>query len=235
MASVIHLCGAEIPDTSFLCPECGSPVRDGAGMVVGPEVESTQTLPGGAPVPTSEPARGVSEPTTVGLVDEATRPCPTVWCGGMLRPEDKVCPYCSAEVPPVHAVPPLHVAPSAAGARPTLTVVPNSEPAAPAGVVSLRLRFPQGQVVELSRGEAVELGRESPDPAIAQALLPLGAVSRRHARLEWSGERITVTDLNSTNGTFVDGAEARPTLTRPAGPMAIRLGKTVIVHIEPGE
>ena len=207
MESVIHRCGAEVPAGAYLCPECGSPVRDGAGSVIGPvdDGESTQ----------ARPAVELSSPAEESAGPEATRPCPTVWCGGVVRSDETFCPYCHSPVP---------AAPTRTGA------VPDAR-----AVVALRLRFPHGQVVVLRPGHAVELGREVPDSAVTQALLPLGAVSRRHARVEWIDEHITVTDLNSTNGTYVDGIAASPAVTKPRGPMVVRLGKTVIVHIESGE
>ncbi|HEX4960500.1 MAG TPA: ATP-binding cassette domain-containing protein [Thermoanaerobaculia bacterium] len=45
-------------------------------------------------------------------------------------------------------------------------------------------------------------------------------ISRRHARFERSGARWTVTDLGSTNGTYVNGA-------RITGPAALRIGDVV--------
>jgi serine phosphatase RsbU (regulator of sigma subunit) len=46
------------------------------------------------------------------------------------------------------------------------------------------------------------IGRTAP----ADVILAGGTVSRRHCRLELAGDRILVSDLGSTNGTFVDGA-----------------------------
>jgi hypothetical protein len=55
-------------------------------------------------------------------------------------------------------------------------------------------RFP------LARGQNV-VGRGHE----ATIVLTEGSVSKRHAILEWDGTRVTVQDLHSTNGTFVDG------------------------------
>jgi len=46
------------------------------------------------------------------------------------------------------------------------------------------------------------------------------SVSRRHARFLVQDEVVTVEDLNSTNGTLVNGKRA-------AGPVALRAGDTV--------
>src|SRR5262249_10791931 len=46
-------------------------------------------------------------------------------------------------------------------------------------------------------------------------LLPKGNVSKRHARLLFRDGRIIVTDLRSTNGTYVNGRKiAEPTIVR---------------------
>jgi len=54
--------------------------------------------------------------------------------------------------------------------------------------------------------------------------LPLvhSTVSRRHARLLFSGEDLKIEDLGSTNGTQVNGAAARP-----GAPLAIRVGDKI--------
>lgn len=53
-------------------------------------------------------------------------------------------------------------------------------------------------VFELGRGEDAELQ------------LPLPTVSSRHAMVKVDENGVTVTDLGSTNGTFVDGVEIEP-------------------------
>jgi len=50
-----------------------------------------------------------------------------------------------------------------------------------------------GDVVTIGRGETNTIVINSPK------------VSRNHARIEWSGDRFTVRDLGSSNGTFVNG------------------------------
>jgi pSer/pThr/pTyr-binding forkhead associated (FHA) protein len=50
-----------------------------------------------------------------------------------------------------------------------------------------------GDVVSLGRGESNSIVINSPK------------VSRNHARVEWSDDRFVVRDLNSSNGTFVNG------------------------------
>jgi pSer/pThr/pTyr-binding forkhead associated (FHA) protein len=50
-----------------------------------------------------------------------------------------------------------------------------------------------GDVVTIGRGENNQIVINSPK------------ISRNHARIEWSGERFTIRDLGSSNGTFING------------------------------
>lgn len=61
------------------------------------------------------------------------------------------------------------------------------------------VRFPDGQIVVLNEGDSV-IGR-LPDATIR---LNDSRASRRHALLRWDGDHVELTDLASTNGTFVD-------------------------------
>ncbi len=61
--------------------------------------------------------------------------------------------------------------------------------------------YPQqgiGEPFELGQ-ESIDIGRES-----AKILLSDDSVSRRHASINWNGQAHVVTDLDSTNGTFVN-------------------------------
>ncbi len=55
--------------------------------------------------------------------------------------------------------------------------------------------------VKLDRNKVYEIGR-SRDCTI---ILPVGMVSRHHARIQWRRGGFTVSDLKSANGTFVNG------------------------------
>lgn len=84
-------------------------------------------------------------------------------------------------------------------------------PAAVAGLV--RLRFDWGQVVELGDGDMLELGR---DPAwCSMASHMSDNISSQHCRIQVRDGVATVTDLRSTNGTFVDGRRIEPLVAVP--------------------
>jgi len=59
--------------------------------------------------------------------------------------------------------------------------------------------------IELQDG-VYEVGREEP----ADVVIPVPTVSGRHALLRIKGRKISVTDLGSTNGTYLDEEELPP-------------------------
>ena len=83
---------------------------------------------------------------------------------------------------------------------------PASAGLAAAGLVTLYA--PAGMVVPaaiaLPRAHALVIGREPPPGGLA---LPLASVSRAHARVALRGAEITVEDLESRNGTLVNGVK----------------------------
>jgi diguanylate cyclase (GGDEF)-like protein len=59
-----------------------------------------------------------------------------------------------------------------------------------------------GSRYRLSPGTALEIGRS---PAAGVSLPEVMSISRKHARLRYAGPVVTIEDLGSTNGTFVNG------------------------------
>jgi len=73
--------------------------------------------------------------------------------------------------------------------------------------------------------EPVVIGRARP----AQLLLPDGLVSRSHCQIEVVGDVVRVTDLGSTNGTFVDGHRIEEAETLAEGAM-LRIGPYTLTY-----
>lgn len=90
-------------------------------------------------------------------------------------------------------------------------------PAAPAGPTGQpSLVSDSGVAIPLVEGETV-VGRE---PGLGLSLTAETTVSRRHATMARSGQEVTLTDLGSSNGTFVNG-------TKVQSPVVLRAGDSV--------
>ena len=119
---------------------------------------------------------------------------------------------------------------AAFGPLPDLDPVPPDKPPAPPPggarfYVVVSVAGQASNEVDLSQGENT-LGRsEDCDVVIGHESL-----SRRHARLELSGDRVTLRDLGSTNGTFVDGREISEVTIAPGS--SFKLGAEVEMRLE---
>ncbi|GGM76363.1 FHA domain-containing protein [Dactylosporangium sucinum] len=90
----------------------------------------------------------------------------------------------------------------------------------------LALDCPWGQLIDIP-AEDLEIGRSSP-AFRGRGIDPYDQVSRVHARLSWQHGRLTVVDLDSANGTYVDGVKlipGEPAVLRPG--QQLRLGLDV--------
>jgi DNA-binding NtrC family response regulator len=93
---------------------------------------------------------------------------------------------------------------------------------------------PRHLVLPLADG-VIALGRDE----LAAAGIPDGRVSRRHLHVTLDGDRWSVRDLGSRNGTFVDGRQAQG--ARDLAVPVVRIGHTLILpvrdtgpHVSPG-
>jgi len=78
-------------------------------------------------------------------------------------------------------------------------------------------------------GEApVEVGRG----ARGGLLIDSDSVSRRHARVEWSGTSHSIVDLGSTNGTFVNGSRVKAHELRDGD--RLQIGKVLLKYLAGG-
>jgi hypothetical protein len=129
---------------------------------------------------------------------------------------------------PVNVAPPVSVAPPAEPTAP-VSVAPPAEPTAPppppipaVAAPAPRLVMDEGKDLPLPTDKyEIIVGREDPISGIFPEidLTPYGGetggVSRQHARLNHSNGDWSVTDLNSTNYTRVDGAKLEPNVAMP--------------------
>ena len=121
---------------------------------------------------------------------------------------------------PHTALPPQYVSPVPPTPVPALT--PSITPAVPpAPLPPLKWKWDGGEAALPIERERCSLGRADGNDIV----LPAPSVSGRHALLERRAGRWTITDLGSTNGTFVGETRLQPNVPTPiaAGQM-VRLG-----------
>ncbi len=103
---------------------------------------------------------------------------------------------------------------------------PEDVPERPCLVLVFSSGTPRLTAFALDRGE-LEIGRAE------SGALTDGRLSRRHGRVRFDGARWHVTDLDSRNGTFLDGAPVRATVTHDA-PRVIRMGDSLFIPVRDG-
>jgi Trypsin-like peptidase domain/FHA domain len=70
---------------------------------------------------------------------------------------------------------------------------------------TLRIEFSSANMVDAGKG--ISLGRST---SLVDFTIDEAEISRRHARVSMEGQRLFIEDLNSTNGTFVNGKQLGP-------------------------
>jgi hypothetical protein len=193
----------------LMCPGCLDTIDVGQ-----PYCASCLLIPVPRPEPEAveEPA---AEPTAVGSTVDAERAAPV----GARPAGGSTC----ADPDCVHsgAVP-------AAGCR-HCGLRPDATNAARSGRGAVLL-FPWGAVT-LTAGRALRIGRE--DSPLITELAAYPNVSRRHAEVTTNDGGVTVTDLGSANGTFVNDrriATGEPVRVRPGD--QIRFASTLVARVE---
>jgi hypothetical protein len=183
-----------------------------------------------APVASAPPPPPVQVqfPLQPGFLARPPDRCPV--CGYRIDPEDAFCQNCGAEAPysaaPTHGLPPEPVEPA--------TLAEQQKLAARLVVSASKEEI----LLDLSRDEWV-VGRTDPQRGIYPDidLSPYGGdksgVSRRHARLVTQGGRRWISDLNSTNFTFLNGEKLEPGGYYPlTSGDQVRLGLLTLRYIE---
>ncbi|MGC8666514.1 MAG: FHA domain-containing protein [Chthonomonadales bacterium] len=166
-----------------------------------------------------EPTRAMQAPADVDRTQVAGAPGPV---GVTQMAPSVVCPVCRTSNPP------LEIYCTECGFL--LASTPGMEEQLPEEPGGLELVEAGGGRRFRVRPGANMVGRE-----MGEILLMDSTVSRRHAQITLSQGEVTVTDLNSTNGTFVDGRRIPPgEATGVALGAALRFGNVVLTLVEPG-
>jgi hypothetical protein len=139
-----------------------------------------------------------------------------------LSPAQPIMPAAVAPPQPVQKIDLGNAAPDPVGAAAPVF-------ATPVGAISTgqpSLLSSSGVAIPLMDGETV-VGRE---PGLGLSLTADSTVSRRHATLQKVGNDVTVTDLGSSNGTYVNGAKiAVPTVLRQGD--AVQFGSAKFQYV----
>ena len=119
-----------------------------------------------------------------------TRTCPV--CGSAISPDDQACPQCNFKLAGATQV--------FSGLTGDITM-PQSNSKANVPVLRVCKGSYAGQVFRLTK-DLITIGRD-PD---CDVFLNDMTVSREHCKLEKRKQSVYLTDMNSLNGTWVDGA-----------------------------
>ena len=225
------VCGAFVSPGDTFCGTCGASLTEaGAEAAAAEEPVFTEVEEGEAiPVPEEpleEPVVVEEEPAAEPVIVEDATPEPVLAeeappieptpseaeaaeikcsvCGAGAVPGQRFCASCGAALPAAEEMAPA----------PAPAAIPAEEPAAPppaAGpyfeVVDTGAHIPLVDQPELLIGRTDDISGIYPDVDLTPHGGEEGGVSRRHARLIHAGDSWYVLDLDSTNGTYVNGTQ----------------------------
>lgn len=164
------------------------------------------------PIPASAPISHVPGVSAPAPAAETAAPASAALAPAAPAPEAPPTPVTAPPAPPASA--PRTAVPAEIDDRTHLV----------SGVREWELVLPDGTAVVLV-SEAVVLGRRPAptDPSVQAVAVPdrTRTVSKQHARLEWSGDAWTITDLGSTNGVSLLPAGGPEQLIAPGAPVPV--------------
>lgn len=132
-------------------------------------------------------------------------------------PSKRTCRKCGDPLPGGHLTVPIPTQPLSPAADGPAVQFEGDDPFGQ----SLYLTLPLGRRVELQVGDTLLIGRH-PDSPVSNDLAKYDSVSRRHAEVQNRPAGAVILDLNSTNGTKVDGR-----CTTPGEPFPLAEGSRV--------
>ncbi len=203
------------------CSECGYENMDGLDYCDGCGARlNTAAAAAAPPAAAPEPAASASEPSPPSGAEPATAQGAT--------PEAGAAPA-AAEAPSEAPTTEIHPEPSA-GAAPAAEAAPAAAPAAPFKARMTIVRGGRkGQEFPLEEGNNL-IGRWDPETgAFPEVDLdqddPEAKISRKHALVRIEAGKITLEDIGSLNGTYVN----RGTRLQPGSPVELKSGDEIII------
>ncbi|MGQ9462966.1 MAG: double zinc ribbon domain-containing protein [Candidatus Fervidibacter sp.] len=190
-------CGTENLDGALFCDECGASLTDVAAAQPS-EPAAAEAAPA---EPTPKVAPSKAAPQVVGALK-----CPS--CGHENPPDARFCENCGATltVPAGASVEPAVEAPPAPPVAPVAALIITETG------VELPLDFSKGEVLI---GRADPVSRVFPDVDLTPHGGYEAGVSRKHCRILKQGDQFLVEDLQSTNGTKLNGQFIPPNQPHP--------------------
>ncbi len=169
----------------------------------------------------------VIETATEAVVVAEEPQCPV--CGANVLPDQTFCASCGAALEPVEAAPEPEIIP-----EPVVAPVAESTVGPYIEIADSGAYIPLVDQPELLVGRVDEISGIYPEVDMTPHGGEEAGVSRRHARLIHEGNAWFAVDLNSTNGTLVNGTELQPKTRAPLSDGdRLTLGELeVIVHIQ---
>jgi predicted nucleic acid-binding Zn ribbon protein len=168
-----------------------------------------------------------AEPVAEAVVAPEEPQCPV--CGANVLPDQTFCASCGAALEPTAAAPEPEAIP-----EPAVAPVAESTIGPFVEIADSGAYIPLVDQPELLVGRVDEISGVYPDVDLTPHGGEEAGVSRRHARLIREGNAWFVVDLNSTNGTFVNGTELQANTRAPLSDGdRLTLGELeIIVHIQ---
>jgi FHA domain-containing protein/double zinc ribbon protein len=203
--------------TGDFCDVCGAPIEPGASASAGTSKPPVTPTPLAAP-PTPAPPAPPASPSSLSLPPAAAAPnqCPN--CGAANSPDALFCEDCgydfaTGQLPP----PPATIDPGSGRIRPAASAPADLSQVDWVAEIWIDPDWFTHQQAEGAcptsgmptvvplKGTVALIGRRSKSRNISPEIdcSNDGAISHRHAELSRNGERWSVKDLGSTNGTYV--------------------------------
>ncbi len=215
-------CGRSLAPQKTLCPNCKAEIKPGLAFCPNCGASTFQTLP-----PTQQAIQPYVPPVPQ---QPPVIPKPSVtFIPGNPKPETTAAPKQPPRTPTPVYTPPAQpptiqtgVSPSSQTipARKPIVAKPVSQPATAPTTPWGKLIFSDGKEVQLT-GERALVGRSDHDVGGINPEVDLSnnegadTTSRIHATIEHIGSTYTVTDLNSTNSTRINGKRLEPDKATP--------------------
>jgi len=193
-------CGTENLDGALFCDECGASLTEVTGAQPSEPAEAAP-----AEVAPAEAAPAEAVPPVVGALK-----CPS--CGHENPPDARYCENCGAALTaPAGAPPPTPTPIEAPPVAPPVAAPPAALVIADTGT-EIPLDFSKGEVLI---GRADPVSRVFPDVDLTPHGGYEAGVSRKHCRIIKQGDQFFVEDLQSTNGTKLNGRFIPPNQPQP--------------------